>query len=150
MSDLLLSYYGDDLTGSTDVMEAWPPTAWPTVLFIREADAGARPAFRRVPGDRPGRDQPQRDPGLDGSASHPALAWLKGLEARFCHYKVCSTFDSHPRIGSIGRAIEIGPARLRQRRVSLVVGAPQLRRYTAFGTLFAAYQGEPTGSTVIP
>ena len=27
MPDLLLSYYGDDLTGSTDVMEALPPAA---------------------------------------------------------------------------------------------------------------------------
>ena len=27
---------------------------------------------------------------------------------QFCHYKVCSTFDSSPAIGNIGRAIEIG------------------------------------------
>ena len=72
----------------------------------------------------------------------PALAWLKTLEAAFCHYKVCSTFDSSPTIGSIGRAIEIGQRLFAQANVPLVVGAPQLKRYTAFGNLFAAYQGE--------
>jgi uncharacterized protein YgbK (DUF1537 family) len=70
------------------------------------------------------------------------FAWLQGLGARFCHYKVCSTFDSAPRVGSIGRAIEIGRRVFGQQVTPLVVGAPQLRRYTAFGHLFAGYQGQ--------
>ena len=32
---LLLSYYGDDFTGSTDVMEAFTAAGVPTVLFLR-------------------------------------------------------------------------------------------------------------------
>ena len=71
----------------------------------------------------------------------PAFAWLKTLGATVCHYKVCSTFDSSPTIGSIGRAIDIGQAVFRQANIPLVVGAPQLKRYTAFGNLFAVYQG---------
>jgi uncharacterized protein YgbK (DUF1537 family) len=59
-----------------------------------------------------------------------------------CHYKVCSTFDSGPRIGSIGRAIEIGCETFGQKTVPLIVGAPQLKRYTFAGNLFAAYRGE--------
>jgi uncharacterized protein YgbK (DUF1537 family) len=70
------------------------------------------------------------------------FAWLKALGARFCHYKVCSTFDSAPHVGNIGRAIEIAREVFGQQVTPLVVGAPQLRRYTAFGHLFAGYQGE--------
>jgi uncharacterized protein YgbK (DUF1537 family) len=72
----------------------------------------------------------------------PTFEWLKGLGAEICHYKVCSTFDSSPRIGNIGKAIEIGRDLFAQSFVPVVVGAPQLKRYTAFGHLFAAYQGK--------
>ena len=72
----------------------------------------------------------------------PAFAWLKALGAAVCHYKVCSTFDSSPAVGNIGRAIEIGRRVFGQAAVPLLVGAPQLKRYTAFGNLFAAYRGE--------
>jgi 3-oxoisoapionate kinase len=72
----------------------------------------------------------------------PVFSWLRSLNARFCHYKVCSTFDSSPRLGNIGRAIEIGRKTFGQAVTPLIVGAPQLRRYTAFGHLFAGYQGQ--------
>jgi 3-oxoisoapionate kinase len=72
----------------------------------------------------------------------PAFTWLKGLGARYCHYKVCSTFDSSPRLGNIGKAAEIGAAVFAQAMVPLIVGAPQLKRYSFAGHLFAAYQGE--------
>ena len=38
----------------------------------------------------------------------PAFKRLKALGAPHVHYKVCSTFDSSPRIGSIGRAMDVG------------------------------------------
>ncbi len=72
----------------------------------------------------------------------PAFAWLKRLDAAICHYKICSTFDSSPAIGNIGKAIEIGREIFAQDCVPVIVGAPQLKRYTAFGHLFAAYQGK--------
>ena len=37
-----------------------------------------------------------------------AFAALAALGAPILHYKVCSTFDSSPSVGSIGRAIDIG------------------------------------------
>ena len=33
---------------------------------------------------------------------------LRSFGAPIVHYKTCSTFDSSPQIGSIGRAMEIG------------------------------------------
>ncbi len=136
-----LSYYGDDFTGSTDVMEALALNGIETVLFLD------------IPGDElVNRFAACRAMGIAGSSRSetpawmeqhllPIFTWLKALNADFCHYKVCSTFDSSPTIGSIGKAIEIGKAVFDQKYVPLVVGAPQLKRYTAFGHLFAAYQG---------
>src|SRR6185436_12308903 len=67
---------------------------------------------------------------------------LKRLGAPVCHYKICSTFDSSPSIGSIGRAMEIGASVFGGRWIPLVVGAPVLRRYCLFGNLFATVNGE--------
>jgi uncharacterized protein YgbK (DUF1537 family) len=67
----------------------------------------------------------------------PALAALRALGAPHVHYKVCSTFDSSPAVGSIGRAIDIGAETFRARFVPLLVGAPALGRWCVFGNLFA-------------
>ncbi|TGR16342.1 four-carbon acid sugar kinase family protein, partial [Mesorhizobium sp. M1C.F.Ca.ET.196.01.1.1] len=71
----------------------------------------------------------------------PAFEWLKGLGAAVCHYKICSTFDSSPVVGNVARATEIGRRIFEAASVPMVVGAPQLKRYTAFGNLFAAFRG---------
>ena len=142
MSGLLFSYYGDDFTGSTDVMEALGLHGVSTVLFTRLPTADERRHFEgfRAIGIA-GTSRSETPEWMDQNLPH-YFEWLKSLGARFCHYKVCSTFDSAPEVGSIGRAIEIGAGIFRQRIIPLVVGAPQLKRYTAFGHLFAAYQGQ--------
>jgi uncharacterized protein YgbK (DUF1537 family) len=67
----------------------------------------------------------------------PIFDALKSLDAGIVHYKVCSTFDSSPTIGSIGHATDIGVRIFGEQTVPLVVGAPFLRRYVAFSNLFA-------------
>jgi uncharacterized protein YgbK (DUF1537 family) len=62
---------------------------------------------------------------------------LRSLGAPIVHYKVCSTFDSSPEIGSIGRALDIGQAVFETRCVPMLVGAPRLWRHSVFGNLFA-------------
>ena len=64
--------------------------------------------------------------------------WLQTQAAPLCQYKVCSTFDSSPEIGSIGRALEIGQDIFQVPYVPVMVAAPLLRRYVAFSNLFAA------------
>ena len=61
---------------------------------------------------------------------------LDATGAALVQYKVCSTLDSAPQVGSIGRAMDIGQARFGG-AVPVVVAAPQMRRYQAFGQLFA-------------
>jgi 3-oxoisoapionate kinase len=138
----VLSFYGDDFTGSTDVMEALASNGIPTVLFtgIPGAEMLARFANCRAIGIA-GASRSETPEWMENNLT-PVFEWLKAIGADYCHYKVCSTFDSSPAIGSIGRAIEIGKKVFAQPYVPLIVGAPQLKRYTAFGHLFAAYQGE--------
>lgn len=140
MTKPLLTYYGDDFTGSADVMEALASNGVPTVLFlgIPSAETAKRFADYRAFGIA-GTSRSETPEWMEKHL--PAIfEWLKALNADICHYKVCSTFDSSPAIGNIGKAIEIGKALYGQPVVPVVVGAPQLKRFTAFGNLFAAYQ----------
>ena len=142
MPELLLSYYGDDLTGSTDVMEALASRGVPTVLFMQPPTEAQRRKFADV-----------RAIGLAGSSRSETPAWMdEHLDAR-------AGLAEEPRRGVLplqglfDLRLQPGdrqhrprdrhrPGALRDRpHVPLVVGAPQLKRYTAFGNLFAAYQG---------
>jgi 3-oxoisoapionate kinase len=67
----------------------------------------------------------------------PLLRWLDERGADLLHYKICSTFDSAPGVGSIGRAIEIALGVRPARIVPLLTAAPAMRRYQVFGHLFA-------------
>src|SRR5258705_12996178 len=107
-SSLLLAYYGDDFTGSTDVMEALSRANLKTVLFLEPPSPKVLAkfpnlrAFGVAGGSRAmSRSEMQR-------ALPRAFRALKATKARFIHYKTCSTFDSSPAIGSIGKAIELG------------------------------------------
>ena len=137
----LISFYGDDLTGSTDALEALSQAGLDTVLFVRRPDERELAAF----GDKAaiglaGTSRSETPAWMD--AELPAtFDWLAQLGAPITHYKVCSPFDSSPTIGSIGRAIELGRQAFGGRPVPLVVGVPQLRRYTVFGQHFAAMHG---------
>jgi 3-oxoisoapionate kinase len=138
----LISFYGDDFTGSTDVMEALSSHGVRTILFthIPTPEEFAPYTDYNAVGIA-GTSRSQTPAWMD--ANLPAIfEWLKSSGSQFCHYKVCSTFDSSPTIGSIGRAMEIAARIFAQARIPLIVGAPQLKRYTFGGNLFAAYQGE--------
>lgn len=137
MTTPLLSFFGDDFTGSTDAMESLAREGLRTLLFTHP----------------PTPQQLARHPDLDafGVAGttralatdlierqiRPAFAALRERGAPIVHYKVCSTFDSSPKIGSIGRVIDVGMDELGTSLVPLLVAAPSLGRYCVFGNLFA-------------
>src|SRR5690606_35932794 len=141
MTRPLISYYGDDFTGSTDVMEALSSNGVETVLFLKVPDSDLLSRFSAARAIGLAGTSRSETPDWMDVHLRDAFGWLKTLDADLCHYKVCSTFDSAPHVGNIGRAIEIGRAVFGAATVPLIVGAPQIRRYTAFGELFAAYQG---------
>lgn len=136
-STLLLAYYGDDFTGSTDVMESLSRAGLKTVLFLKsptKAQLATFPdlrAFGIAGGSR------MLSPGQMRRELPRAFRALKTSGAAFIHYKICSTFDSSPTVGSIGQAIELGRRVFGQAVTPLVVGVPVLGRYVVFGNLFA-------------
>jgi 3-oxoisoapionate kinase len=138
----LISFYGDDFTGSTDVMEVLSLHGVTAVLFTRKPTAAEFAPYADYQAIGLAGASRSQSPAWMTQHLPDVFNWLKSLGARFCHYKVCSTFDSAPEIGSIGRAIEIAAQTFAQRFVPLVVGAPQLRRFTFAGNLFAGYGGE--------
>ncbi|MEM5404682.1 3-oxo-isoapionate kinase OiaK [Paraburkholderia unamae] len=138
---LLLAYYGDDFTGSTDAMEAMTAAGIPTILFL---DTPTPEALARFPD--------ARCVGIAGSSRGRSAAWMRetlpqafaslaALGAPVLQYKVCSTFDSSPEVGSIGAAIDIGTQSMPGNWSPMVIGAPRLKRYQVFGNLFAAVDG---------
>lgn len=139
---LFATFYGDDFTGSTDVMESFVRSGLSCVLYLEVPDRDELDGLHSV--DVVG------VAGLSRSWSPeemleklpPILEGLRSFSAPVFHYKICSTFDSAPQMGSIGCALEIARDIFGPRPIPLVVGAPILKRYTAFGTLFAAAEGK--------
>jgi uncharacterized protein YgbK (DUF1537 family) len=138
---VVLAFYGDDFTGSASVMEIMAFAGLPTVMFL---DVPRPDRIARFPG--------YRCIGIAGVARSRSPQWmdealpgcyraLADLRAPITHYKVCSTFDSAPNIGSIGRAIELADATFGDGWRPLLVAAPQIGRYQVFGNLYAAVSG---------
>jgi len=140
---ILYTYYGDDFTGSTDVLEQLGANGIPAVLFVGVPKAQHLTAFPNVQAIGIAGESRSRPPEWMSSNLPAIFRTLRQFGAPVTHYKVCSTFDSSPTTGSIGRAVEIGREVFAPAFVPIVVGAPHLRRYVAFGHLFA---GAPDGS----
>lgn len=135
---LLYTYYGDDFTGSTDVLEQLASHGISTVLYLTPPAPVHLAAFPDVKAIGIAGDSRSRSPQWMSWNLPKVFSLLKTFNAPIVHYKVCSTFDSSPTHGNIGRAIELGIEAFNPRFVPIVVGAPHLRRYIAFGNLFVA------------
>ncbi|RCW63798.1 four-carbon acid sugar kinase family protein [Pseudorhodoferax soli] len=137
MSPALL-WYGDDFTGATDTLGTAARAGLRALLFLRPPSG----AQLRAAG-------PLDCVGLAGSARSmapdamraelaPVVPLFRRLGARVLHYKLCSTFDSAPQVGSIGVALQTLRAALPPgTRTAIVGGQPDLGRHCLFGNLFA-------------
>jgi uncharacterized protein YgbK (DUF1537 family) len=135
--NILLAFYGDDLTGSTDALEFICRAGAKAVLFMEPPTVEQVQSFKGL--------QAFGVAGLTRSLSPekmeevllPAFEMMKATGARHVHYKVCSTFDSSPETGSIGKAIDCGAAVFQNGLIPVLGGMPALGRYCVFGNLFA-------------
>jgi 3-oxoisoapionate kinase len=136
----LIAFYGDDFTGASASMEATAFAGLETVLFLSPPTPERLRAFATA-----------RVIGIAGVARAKSPQWMdENLPAIFdllgstgapiIHYKVCSTFDSAPHVGSIGRAIDIASRRF-DGWTPMIVADPGMGRYQASGNLFAAVRG---------
>lgn len=133
------AFYGDDFTGSTDVLEQLAEGGIEAVLFLRAPDAELLARFPGVEAIGIAGDSRSQSPNWMDENLPAAFAVLQ--DAGIVHYKTCSTFDSSPDTGSIGRALEIGLQTFGS-PAAIVVAAPQIGRYVAFGNLFARVGGD--------
>jgi 3-oxoisoapionate kinase len=139
----LVAWCSDDMTGSVDVLDALLLAGVRGALFV---DAPSEADLARV-----------GDVGAIGVAGmtrtlptaalretlRPLFARLAATGAPLLHYKVCSTFDSSPQIGSIGAALDLLEELLAPPVLPLLAAAPRLGRYTVFGNHFARSGSAP-------
>jgi uncharacterized protein YgbK (DUF1537 family) len=131
-------FVADDLTGAADVLAQSHRYGLEAALVIGDSPL---PTDTDVVGFA----GPARS--LSGSAFDDLvtrdLAGIAALNLEVLLYKVCSTFDSSPTVGSIGRGIQLlheqfplhGP-------IPVVPAQPGFGRYTAFSNHYAVYEGE--------
>jgi uncharacterized protein YgbK (DUF1537 family) len=138
VTDRLLAFYGDDFTGSTDAMDALARAGVEPVLYLSPPDEADLAAFPDADAVGVAGASRSMTPAEMDEALPPAFAALAATGAPVVHYKVCSTFDSAPAVGSIGHAVDLGAPAFGTASVPVCVGVPPLERYVAFGHLFAA------------
>lgn len=137
VSPLRLAFYGDDFTGSTDALEVLAFAGLRCALFLSPPTEEALKSLGGydaigVAGDSRGMSPSEMDQKL------PAIfETLAALGPPIVHYKVCSTFDSSPSVGSIGHAMDIARNIFGPGLIPIVAGTPALSRYCVFGNLFA-------------
>ena len=135
--NLLLAFYGDDFTGSTDALEFLSRAGAKTVLFLENPTVELLQQFPDVDAIGVAGMTRAMIPSDMANELQTAFQSLKQLNPRHVHYKVCSTFDSSPEIGNIGTAIQCGNEVFKNTFTPILVAAPNLGRYSAFGNLFA-------------
>jgi uncharacterized protein YgbK (DUF1537 family) len=135
--ELLLAYYGDDFTGSTDALEFLTLAGVKTILFLKNPTAEDLAKFPDVQAIGIAGKSRSMSPAEMETELTPIFKNLKKLNPPQVHYKVCSTFDSAPHVGNIGKAIAIVAKVFDQKQVMVVPAAPHLGRYCIFGNLFA-------------
>jgi len=99
-SKLLLAFYGDDFTGSTDALEFLTRNGIKTMLFIEPPSPRQlekHPELQAI--GVAGMTRAMSPPAMEQTLSR-AFTSLKTLNTKHVHYKVCSTFDSSPQVGS--------------------------------------------------
>lgn len=142
VSQIELAFYGDDFTGSTDVLESLSLRGKSTILWLRT------PTSEELIGC-----QQYACIGIAGVSRSKSPQWmreelpaifqcLRAVNPKYVHYKVCSTFDSSEEKGNIAVATKIGQKALEPNWTSIVIGTPKIKRYVCFGELFADYLGD--------
>lgn len=135
--NILLAFYGDDFTGSTDALEFITRAGAKAVLFIEPPTAEQLQQFPQLDVIGVAGKTRSLSPGQMKEILIPAFEQLKASGAKQVHYKVCSTFDSSTAVGSIGKAIDCGAEVFQNKLIPVLGGAPSLGRYCVFGNLFA-------------
>ena len=132
-----LLFYGDDFTGSTDALEVLTFAGLRSALFLKPPRPETLAQFADLDAAGVAGDSRAMSPDEMSAVMPAVFEAIATVGAPILHYKVCSTFDSSPSIGSIGRIMEIARKRFPSGYIPIVAGTPALGRYCLFGNLFA-------------
>lgn len=127
-------FYGDDFTGSVDALLQFRRAGVEGVL-VTDPGATLPDPLPEVVGFA-GVARSRRTADLDAEV-RPPLERLRELGADIVQYKACSTADSSPEVGSLGRVIEIARELFGPATVPVAFAQPDFGRYTVFGHHFA-------------
>jgi len=137
-----VAFYGDDFTGSVDALLQFARRGWTGRLFTRLPDAAAlRRAADEVDVVGVAGISRSLSPAEMDAELRPVLAAFAALEPQIVQYKACSTADSAPHVGSLGRVVELSRETFGERAVPMLFAQPDFGRYTLFGQHFAAERG---------
>jgi len=141
VSEVRVAFYGDDFTGSVDVLLQFARRGHRGRLFVGRPSPTALAEAARTNDvlGVAGIARSLASAELTGEVA-PALDLLLTLDPHILQYKACSTADSSPEIGSIGRVLEIAREKV-PGPVPILFAQPDFGRYTAFGHHFAAERG---------
>ncbi|MEO6231701.1 MAG: four-carbon acid sugar kinase family protein [Ferruginibacter sp.] len=136
-NNILLAFYGDDFTGSTDALEFLCRAGAKAILFIEPPTAAQLNAYPHLDAFGVAGATRSMPPDEMEKILLPAFEKIKATGVKHVHYKVCSTFDSSPAIGSIGKAIDCGAEVFKNKIIPVLGGMPTLGRFCVFGNLYA-------------
>jgi uncharacterized protein YgbK (DUF1537 family) len=134
---ILLAFYGDDFTGSTDALEFICRAGAKAILFIEPPTPEQLAMYPDIDAFGVAGKTRSLPPEEMEQILLPAFEKMKATGAKHVHYKVCSTFDSSPTVGSIGKAIDCGAIIFNNKTIPVLGGMPALGRFCVFGNLFA-------------
>jgi uncharacterized protein YgbK (DUF1537 family) len=132
-----LVFYGDDFTGSTDALEVLSFAGLRSALFLKPPRPETLAQFADLDAAGVAGDSRAMSPAEMSATMPAAFEAIATVGAPIVHYKVCSTFDSSPSIGSVGRIMEIARQQFPSGFIPIIAGTPALGRYCLFGNLFA-------------
>ena len=136
-------FYGDDFTGATANLAGFHRAGLAAMLFL---DTPSDDQIRRHAAELDvlgvagtGRSLP---PAEMRAEIEPALSRFREIGSRIVQYKICSTFDSSPEVGSFGTVLDSARSIFGDRPIPVFAACPDFGRYTVFGNHFAAYRGD--------
>lgn len=134
-------FIGDDFTGASDTLATLAEAGIAARLCLERQGLARLPQTPRGKGAFPAVGIATDFRACAPSEVEPRLRALmplvRGCLPRFVHYKICSTFDSAPHVGSIGAAVAVLEEELSPALTVILGGQPRLQRFCLFGTLFA-------------
>ncbi|MFK7882112.1 four-carbon acid sugar kinase family protein [Roseobacter sp.] len=134
----LVAWLGDDFTGAAAVMEVLSFAGLPSILYLSPPGPEALAESKGLMGIGVATLARSQSPRWMEGNLPPIYEFLDQTGAEFAHYKICSTLDSSPQVGSIGKAIDLGRQHFGAHAVPVITAAPEMRRYQAFGSLFCS------------